>query len=108
MFQIDFGNDRDRIVGIDLGTTNSLVAYLNLTNPEGIPGEDGDELVPFVVSLSSDGEVIVGSLARRLLIDAPERTVYSIKRLMGQGIGDVQDELKLFPFRIAEGSESVI
>jgi len=108
MFQIDFGNDRDRIVGIDLGTTNSLVAYLNLTSPEVIPGEDGDRLVPSVVSLTPEGEVIVGNLARRLLIDAPERTVYSIKRLMGRGIDDVQDELKLFPFRIAEGSESVI
>src|ERR1035441_6777864 len=108
MFQIDFGNDRDRIVGIDLGTTNSLVAYLNLTSPEVIPGEDGDRLVPSVVSLTPEGEVIVGNLARRLLIDAPERTVYSIKRLMGRGVEDVQDELKLFPFRIAEGSESVI
>jgi molecular chaperone DnaK len=108
MFQIDFGNDRDRIVGIDLGTTNSLVAWLNLNAPEVIPGEDGDKLVPSVVSLTPDGEVIVGNAARRLLIDSPDRTVYSIKRLMGRGIDDVQDELKLFPFRIAEGSESVI
>src|ERR1700726_865106 len=108
MFQIDFGNDHDRIVGIDLGTTNSLVAFLNLNSPEVIPGEDGDKLVPSVVSLTPGGEVIVGNAARRLLIDAPERTVYSIKRLMGRGIDDVHDELKLFPFRIAEGSESVI
>src|SRR5580658_924642 len=108
MFQIDFGNDHDRIVGIDLGTTNSLVAFLNLNTPEVIPGEDGDKLVPSVVSLTPDGEVIVGNVARRLLIDAPERTVYSIKRLMGRGIDDVQDELKLFPFQIADGSESVI
>ena len=108
MFQIDFGNQHDRIVGIDLGTTNSLVAWLNLTSPEVIPGEDGDKLVPSVVSLTPGGEVIVGNFARRLLIDAPERTVYSIKRLMGRGVDDVQDELKLFPFRIAEGSESVI
>jgi molecular chaperone DnaK len=108
MFQIDFGTQSDRIVGIDLGTTNSLVAYLNLTKPEVIPGEDGDKLVPSVVSISAEGEPIVGNEARRLLIDAPERTVYSIKRLMGRGIDDVQDELKLFPFHIAEGSESVI
>ncbi len=108
MFQIDFGNQHDRIVGIDLGTTNSLVAYLNLNTPEVIPGEDGDKLVPSVVSLTPGGEVIVGNAARRLLIDAPDRTVYSIKRLMGRGIDDVQDELKLFPFQIAEGSESVI
>jgi molecular chaperone DnaK len=108
MFQIDFGNETDRIVGIDLGTTNSLVAYLNLTKPEVIQGEDGDKLVPSVVSLSQQGEPIVGNRARRLLIDAPDRTVYSIKRLMGRGIDDVQDELKLFPFHIGEGSESVI
>jgi molecular chaperone DnaK len=108
MFQIDFGSPSDRIVGIDLGTTNSLVAYLNLTQPEVIPGEDNDKLVPSVVSLTESGEIIVGNEARRLLIDAPERTVYSIKRLMGRGIDDVQDELKLFPFHIAEGSESVI
>jgi molecular chaperone DnaK len=108
MFQIDFGNDRERIVGIDLGTTNSLVAYMNLNTPEVIPGEDGDKLVPSVVSLTPGGETIVGNTARRLLIDSPDRTVYSIKRLMGRGIDDVQDELKLFPFRIAEGSESVI
>ena len=86
MFQIDFGSQTDRIVGIDLGTTNSLVAYLNLTQPEVIPGEDGDRLVPSVVSLTGQGDVIVGNQARRLLIDAPERTVYSIKRLMGRGI----------------------
>lgn len=108
MFQIDFGNQPDRIVGIDLGTTNSLVAYLNTTAPEVIPGEDGDKLVPSVVSLTAGGEVIVGNEARRLLIDAPDRTVYSIKRLMGRGIEDVQEELKLFPFHVAEGSESVI
>jgi Fe-S protein assembly chaperone HscA len=108
MFQIDFGSESDRIVGIDLGTTNSLVAYLNLTQPEVIPGEDGDKLVPSVVSLTEDEQIIVGNQARRLLIDSPDRTVYSIKRLMGRGIDDVQDELKLFPFHIAEGSESVI
>jgi molecular chaperone DnaK len=108
MFQIDFGNQPDRIVGIDLGTTNSLVAYFDLTHPEVISGGDGDKLVPSVVSLTPEGETIVGNEARRLLIDAPERTVYSIKRLMGRGVDDVQEELKLFPFRIAEGSESVI
>src|SRR5580692_362734 len=107
MFQIEFDN-QDTVVGIDLGTTNSLVAYLNLTKPEVIVGEDGDKLVPSVVSLSPGGEPIVGNQARRLLIDAPDRTVYSIKRLMGRGIDDVQDELKLFPFHIAEGSEAVI
>ena len=106
MFQIEF--DNTKTVGIDLGTTNSLVAWMNLTRPEVIIGEDGDKLVPSVVSLAESGEVIVGNRARRELIDHPDRTIYSVKRLMGRGVADVQEELKLFPFRIAEGSESVI
>ena len=109
MFQIEFDNQTpEHVVGIDLGTTNSLVAYMNLTRPEIIPGQDGDKLVPSVVSVSPDSEIIVGNRARRELIDHPERTIYSVKRLMGRGVADVQDELKLFPFRIAQGSESVI
>src|SRR5438270_175072 len=107
MFQIEFENN-GKVVGIDLGTTNSLVAWMNLTRPEVIPGEDGDKLVPSVVSLSPDGGIIVGNPARQELIDHPDRTIYSVKRLMGRGVADVQDELKLFPFRIAEDSEAVI
>jgi Fe-S protein assembly chaperone HscA len=96
------------IVGIDLGTTNSLVAFMDLTGPRIIPGADGDKLVPSVVSIGPGGEVIVGNPARELLITQPERSVYSVKRLMGRGIEDVKEELKLFPFRIVSGSESVI
>jgi molecular chaperone DnaK len=107
MFQIEFDNN-DRVVGIDLGTTNSLVAWMNLTKPEVIPGEDGDKLVPSIVSYTTSGDYIVGNAARQELIDHPDRTIYSVKRLMGRGVADVQDELKLFPFRIAEGSGSVI
>jgi len=109
LLQIDFGpQQKAPVVGIDLGTTNSLVAFMDLTGPVVIPGQDGDRLVPSVVSNPPAGEIVVGNLARRLLIDAPERTVYSVKRLMGRGVADVQDELKLFPFRIAPNSESVI
>ena len=108
-FQIDFSAaKKKRIVGIDLGTTNSLVAFMDLTGPQVIPGADGKALVPSVVSLSDDGTFTVGEPARQLLIDRPERTVYSVKRLMGRGVEDVRDELKLFPFRIAAGSENVI
>src|ERR1700736_1315829 len=107
--QIDFGNNApDRVIGIDLGTTNSLVAYMDLTAPKVIPGADGDRLVPSVVSLTRSGEIVVGNAARTLLINEPDRTIYSVKRLMGRGVADVQDELKLFPFRIAPGSESII
>src|SRR5215467_10536568 len=98
-----------RIVGIDLGTTNSLVAY---TEPNGtpkcIPGPSGSTLCPSVVSLDPDGSIIVGEPAKRRLLTQPERTIYSVKRLMGRGPADVQDELKLFPFRIDAASKSVI
>jgi Fe-S protein assembly chaperone HscA len=107
MLQIDFGTE-DHIVGIDLGTTNSLVAIMEAGSPRVIAGDDGDRLVPSIVSLLPSGEPVVGNAARQLLIDYPDRSIYSAKRLMGKGIGDVQDELKLFPFHIAEGSESVI
>ena len=107
LLQIDFGKP-DRIVGIDLGTTNSLVACMELTHPAVIPGQDGERLVPSVVSITGQGEAVVGNPALKLLVSRPESTVYSVKRLMGRGIGDVQDELKLFPFQIAGGSESVL
>ncbi len=90
------------IVGIDLGTTNSLVAYMQGDSPVVIPGEDGLNLVPSVVALDEHNQVIVGNAARRYLIETPERAVYSIKRLMGRGLEDIQNELKLFPFQLAE------
>jgi Fe-S protein assembly chaperone HscA len=104
---IDF-TSTGHIVGIDLGTTNSLVAFMDLTGPRIIPGADGDKLVPSVVSIAPGGEVVVGNAARELLMTQPGRSVYSVKRLMGRGLADVKDELKLFPFRVASGSDSVI
>jgi Fe-S protein assembly chaperone HscA len=99
-----------RIVGIDLGTTNSLVAYTDAATgqPKCIPGPYGDTLCPSVVSLDSDGSIIVGEPARRRLLTQPERTIYSVKRLMGRGPADIQSELKLFPFRIDPASKNVI
>src|SRR4030081_499420 len=92
----------DRIVGIDLGTTNSLVAFMQRDNPVVIPGDDGSNLVPSVVALDKNGQPIVGNAARNSLIETPERAVYSVKRMMVRGVGDIQQELKLFPFRLAE------
>jgi molecular chaperone DnaK len=92
----------ERIVGIDLGTTNSLVAHMQGDTPVIIPGEDGLNLVPSVVALDDKDQIIVGNAARKYLIETPERAVYSIKRLMGRGVDDVQDELRFFPFRLAE------
>jgi Fe-S protein assembly chaperone HscA len=103
----------DKVVGIDLGTTNSLVAYMgtgpSLAHPDApgksvfiLPGEDGLNLVPSVVALDGDGHMLVGNAARAALLSSPERAVYSVKRLMGRGVEDVQAELKLFPFRLAD------
>jgi molecular chaperone DnaK len=99
-----------RIVGIDLGTTNSLVAYTDAQTgqPKCIPGPYGATLCPSVVSLDSDGTIVVGEAARRRLLIQPERTIYSVKRLMGRGPADLQNELKLFPFRIDPSNKNVI
>src|SRR5277367_4134382 len=97
----------ERVVGIDLGTTNSLVAFMQGEKPVVIPGEDGLNLVPSVVALGSAREgarlaMLVGNAARPILLTAPERVIYSVKRLMGRGVEDVTEELKFFPFRLAE------
>ncbi len=92
----------ERIVGIDLGTTNSLVAFMQGETPVVIPGDDGSNLVPSVVALDENNQLVIGNFARRYLIETPERAVYSIKRLMGRGMEDIQEELKLFPFRLSE------
>jgi len=93
-FQIDFSSaQQPKIIGIDLGTTNSLGAYLDLTGPRIIPGADGADLVPSVVHYGADGPVTVGHAAVELLRTDPARTVYSAKRLMGRGLADVRHEL---------------
>src|SRR6266446_4796939 len=99
-----------RTVGIDLGTTNSLVAYMDPQTglPNCIAGPSGSTLCPSVVSLDPDGSIVVGEAARRRLLTQPERSIYSVKRLMGRGPADIQDELKLFPFRIDPSNKNVI
>ncbi len=93
--------ESSRVVGIDLGTTNSLVAYLQDGKPVVIPGEDGAALVPSVVAIEN-GKTTVGNGARGTLLTAPGNAVYSAKRLMGRGLEDVREELKLFPFHVVE------
>jgi Fe-S protein assembly chaperone HscA len=92
-----------RVVGIDLGTTNSLVAFMQGDQPLVIPGDDGSKLVPSVVAMPAAGKerVSVGNRARAHLLETPDRAVYSVKRLMGRGVDDVTEELKLFPFHLA-------
>ncbi|HXV68983.1 MAG TPA: molecular chaperone DnaK [Nitrospira sp.] len=90
-----------RIVGIDLGTTNSLVAYMDNGMPRAIPGRNGRTMVPSVVAMTDNG-LIVGDPAKEHLTRNPERTVYSVKRFMGKGLADVQDELAYFPYSLTE------
>ena len=87
-----------KVVGIDLGTTNSLVAYVRDGVPHVIRDASGDGLVPSVVSLGEEGPIFVGREAQRRLLTAPSRTVYSVKRFMGRGIDDVRGEAELLPF----------
>jgi Fe-S protein assembly chaperone HscA len=90
-----------RIVGIDLGTTNSLIAYMKDGRPCVIPGRNGRTMVPSVIALTDNG-LIVGDAAKEYLTRSSERTVYSIKRFMGKGLADVQQELAYFPYSVSE------
>ena len=90
-----------KVVGIDLGTTNSLVAYVKDGAPFVIRDKSGDGLVPSIVSAAPDGTIYVGREAQRRLLTDPRRTVYSVKRFMGKGIDDVQGDAKLLPFQVS-------
>ena len=95
-----------RIVGIDLGTTNSLVAYVDRGAPRVIPDAEGRALLPSIVAYAPEG-VLVGDAARRQLVRNPARTIYSVKRLMGRGYEDVQGELAHLPFEVVPAAEVV-
>jgi len=90
-----------RIVGIDLGTTNSLIAYMEKGTPRIIPGPHGEMMVPSIVGMTDNG-IIVGDPAKAHLTRDPARTIYSVKRFMGKGLGDVKDALKYFPYSLHE------
>src|ERR1700761_4440086 len=97
-----------RVVGIDLGTTNSLVAYMEAGRPVVIPGEDGSPIVPSVVAFDQETAegFSVGNAARNVLLTNSANAVYSVKRLMGRDLVDVEPELKLFPFKLADGLQA--
>ena len=97
-----------KVVGIDLGTTNSLVAYVTNGVPVVIRDSNGDALVPSVVSAASDGTIYVGREAQRRLTLEASRTVYSVKRFMGRGFDDVRDEARHFPFRVGGDASGVV
>ena len=95
-----------RIVGIDLGTTNSLVAHMEDGFPKVIPDGEGRVLLPSVVAFTADG-VLVGEQARRQVVKNPAQTIYSVKRFMGKGYDDIKEELRYFPFRVLPSQEIV-
>jgi molecular chaperone DnaK len=97
-----------KIIGIDLGTTNSVVAIMEGGEPKVIINEEGSRLTPSVVAFTKEGEVLVGQVAKRQAIINPENTIYSIKRFMGRRWDEVQDELKLVPYKVVRGSNDAV
>src|SRR3954469_22413028 len=93
-----------KIIGIDLGTTNSVVAVMEGGDPVVIPNAEGGRTTPSVVAFTKDGERLVGQVAKRQAITNPERTVYSIKRFMGRRYEEVSEEAKLVPYKVARGT----
>src|SRR5947207_5456801 len=93
-----------KIIGIDLGTTNSVVAIMDGKEPKVIANEEGSRLTPSVVAFDDKGEVLVGQIARRQAITNPENTVYSIKRFMGRKFDEVQEEIKRVPYKVVRAA----
>ncbi|HXE75064.1 MAG TPA: molecular chaperone DnaK [Candidatus Xenobia bacterium] len=91
-----------RIIGIDLGTTNSVVAVMQAGEPVVIPNQEGSRITPSVVGFAKSGERLVGQVAKRQAITNPENTVYSIKRFMGRRFHEVREEIKQVPFKVVE------
>src|SRR5512141_112697 len=97
-----------KVVGIDLGTTNSLVAIVRDGAPIVLTDESGDALLPSVLSVGDHDAVYVGREAQRRLLSNPARTVYSVKRFMGRGIEDVAGESRWFPFKVSGQAGGVV
>jgi len=94
-----------KIIGIDLGTTNSVVAVMEGGQPTVITNEEGGRTTPSVVAFTDDGERLAGAVAKRQSVTNPERTVYSIKRFMGRRLAEVPEEISLVPYKVEEGKE---
>jgi len=95
-----------KVIGIDLGTTNSVVAVMEGGQPVVIANEEGGRTTPSVVAFTDDGERLVGAIAKRQAVTNPTRTVYSIKRFMGRRRNEVPEEIRLVPYKVVEGKES--
>jgi molecular chaperone DnaK len=92
-----------KIIGIDLGTTNSVVAVMEGGDPVVIPNAEGGRTTPSVVAFTKDGERLVGQVAKRQAVTNPKQTIFSIKRLMGRRFSEVQEEVKRLPYKVVEG-----
>src|SRR6184192_3612818 len=97
-----------KIIGIDLGTTNSVVAVMEGGEPKVIPNEEGGRTTPSVVGFTKTGERLVGQVAKRQAITNPENTVYSIKRFMGRRFDEVSEELKMVPYKVERDGDHVV
>src|SRR6201996_6465023 len=97
-----------KIIGIDLGTTNSVVAVMEGGEPKVIPNEEGGRTTPSVVGFTKSGERLVGQVAKRQAITNPENTVYSVKRFMGRRFNEVSDELKMVPYKVKASGDNVV
>mgnify|MGYP000489317287 CR=1 FL=1 len=93
-----------KAIGIDLGTTNSVVAVMEGGEPKVIINEEGNRLTPSVVAFTKDGDILVGQVAKRQAITNPENTIFSIKRFMGRKFNEVKEEIKMVPYKIVEAS----
>src|SRR3989339_933101 len=93
---------KSKIIGIDLGTTNSCVSIMEGSEPKVIANQEGTRTTPSVVAFTKDGEVLVGQSAKRQAITNPERTIYSIKRFMGRRKDEVPEEIKLVPYKVID------
>src|SRR4029078_12878986 len=98
----------DKIIGIDLGTTNSVGAVLEGSEVKVIPNQEGNRLTPSVVAFTDKGDRLVGDPAKRQAITYPRRTIYSIKRFMGRRHNEVESEEKLVPYKIAGGPNDLV
>ena len=96
-----------KIIGIDLGTTNSCVAVMEGGEPKVIPNEEGGRTTPSIVAFTKSGERLVGMVAKRQAITNPENTVYSIKRFMGRRLNEVGDEMKMVPYKVVAKGDNI-
>ncbi len=97
-----------KIVGIDLGTTNSVVAVMEGSEPKVILNEEGNRTTPSVVAFTKEGEILVGQVAKRQAIANPDNTIFSIKRFMGRSLNEVSEEMKMVPYEVIQGSKNEV